>query len=281
MGGRKWFRLCVDCALASCAVLAGSYYLTSYGRSVARSTAQAAAEEPIRDMPKAELGNLMCDTLNWDAHALANEMRRIACHQTALFILEKMPKVPVFADRFALFDFSLKAADPKLHGHYCEFGVATGVSINYIAAKVRGTVHGFDSFAGNPENWITGIEKGAFSTGGELPKVRENVKLYKGWFNKSLPVWAKENPGPMAFMHLDADLYSSTKDVFDILADRIVPGTVIQFDEYFNYPTWQEGEYKAFTEFVKAHHVGFEYLGYSDQQLAVRILSVASPRGGK
>ncbi len=33
-----------------------------------------------------------------------------------------------------------------------------------------------------------------------------------------------------------ADLYSYTKTVRNGLADRIVPGTIIQFDEFFCYP---------------------------------------------
>ena len=80
------------------------------------------------------------------------------------------------------------------------------------------------------------------------------------------------------FIHFDADLYSSTKTVLDILADRIVPGTVIQFDEYFNYPGWQDGEYKAFKEFVESRDIKFEYIGYleNDEQVAVRILGVGS-----
>jgi hypothetical protein len=79
-------------------------------------------------------------------------------------------------------------------------------------------------------------------------------------------------------MHMDADLYSSTKCVFDLLFDRMVPGTVLQFDEYFNYPGWQEHEHKAFTEFVDAHKVKFEYLGYvpDHQQIAVKILEIGS-----
>ena len=113
----------------------------------------------------------------------------------------------------------------------------------------------------------------------KLPKVRDNVKLHKGWFDESLPLWANNYSGPIAFMHLDADLYSATKTVFEILGDRIVHGTVIQFDEYFNYPGWQNGEYKAFMEFLEMYNVNFEYIGYCDrhEQVAVRITDIASP----
>jgi hypothetical protein len=71
--------------------------------------------------------------------------------------------------------------------------------------------------------------------------------------------------------------------VLDILADRIVAGTVIQFDEYFNYPGWQDGEFKAWSEFVAARHVKFEYLGYCDrnEQVAVRILEIGAAKRGE
>jgi hypothetical protein len=74
-------------------------------------------------------------------------------------------------------------------------------------------------------------------------------------------------------VHVDCDLYSSTQTVFRHLKDRIVPGTVIAFDEFFNYPGWQDGEAKAFREFIESSGRRFEYLGYvaTSQQLAVKI----------
>jgi hypothetical protein len=55
-------------------------------------------------------------------------------------------------------------------------------------------------------------------------------------------------PRPVvAFVHADADLYSSTVLCLKEMAlrGRLVKGTVINFDEYWNYPDWQNGEYKA------------------------------------
>jgi hypothetical protein len=247
--------------LGLCVMWVGAMFLKSYIRDGLYRIATRAAQANVQD--------------------IRYQMNRIACEQTALFVIEHMPKVPAFQDKFALFDHSLASIDPKLDGLYCEFGVASGTTINYIALKCHKTIHGFDSFEGLPETWRTGLPKGHFAIS-RLPDVRANVKLHKGWFNETLPVWAKANPGPIAFMHLDADLYSSTKTVFDILGDQIVAGTVLQFDEYFNYPGWQDGEYKAFKEFVQARHVKFEYLGYNDQreQVSVRILSIGSPDAG-
>jgi hypothetical protein len=211
-----------------------------------------------------------------DLRDLRLECQRQATQESAQFANKHLLKAKSFPNRFELLEHSLAAVPAELKGLYCEFGVFKGETVNFIAAKTSNTVHGFDSFEGLPEDWREGFEKGAFQING-LPKVRDNVRLVKGWFNESLPGWRKQNPGPLAFAHMDADLYSSTKCVLDLLADRIVPGTVLQFDEYFNYPGWQEGEHKAFTEFVAEHRVEFKYLGYvfNREQVAVQIVSVA------
>lgn len=158
-------------------------------------------------------------------------------------------------------------------GHYLEFGVFSGGTIRFIARRIKPRIiHGFDSFEGLPEPW-TGYNLGrsAFSRGGRLPRVPANVKLHRGWFDESLPQWLAANPGPAAFIHVDCDVYRSTQTVFANLADRIVPGTIILFDEYFNYPNWEEHEFQAFQEYVRARGVAYRYLAFSRQQVVVRI----------
>ncbi len=104
---------------------------------------------------------------------------------------------------------------------------------------------------------------------GRLPKVPSNVVLHRGWFNQTAPQFAEQNTGPLAFLHVDCDLYSSTAAIFAALLDRIVPGTVVVFDEYFNYPNWKSHEHKAFTEFQGMSGKKFRHIGYSIQQVAV------------
>jgi Macrocin-O-methyltransferase (TylF) len=67
-------------------------------------------------------------------------------------------------------------------------------------------------------------------------------------------------------MHLDADLYSSTKTVLDAFRERIRPGTVIVFDEYYNYPNWREHEFRAFQEFIAETGLRYKYIGFSTLQ---------------
>jgi hypothetical protein len=98
------------------------------------------------------------------------------------------------------------------------------------------------------------------------------VKLHRGWFNESLPPFLSANPGSAAFLHIDCDIYSSTVTILDCFKDRIVPGTIIVFDEYFNYPNWKSHEHKAFEEFIAVTGHQFEYVAYSFRQLSVRII---------
>ena len=159
-------------------------------------------------------------------------------------------------------------------GLICEFGVFKAESINYIAGQLPGRViFGFDSFEGLPEHWRASFSPGAFSTGGRLPRVRPNVRLFKGWFDATLPVFAAEYTGPVAFLHVDCDLYSSTKCILGHLGSRLVPDSIIVFDEYFNYPGWEQHEFRAFSEFVAERRLSYEYLVYNrlHEQVAVRI----------
>ncbi len=73
-------------------------------------------------------------------------------------------------------------------------------------------------------------------------------------------------------MHVDCDIYSSTKTIFDLLASRIVAGTVIVFDEYFNYPGWRHHEYKAFQEFCATSGHSYRYLGYAGEKGHVAVV---------
>ena len=200
-------------------------------------------------------------------------LNRLAGMQTADFVTNNLNTVKAFLDRKEYLIPVLNQVDNSNAGQYLEFGVYKGDSINRISkALPNKIIYGFDSFEGLPENWHSHMLKGRFNLNGDLPQVNENVRLIKGWFNETLPQFVKEHPEPCAFIHIDCDLYSSTKTIFSELKNQIVSGTVIAFDEYFNYPGWQEGEYKAFMEFIQENDVDFEYIARTErEQVAVKI----------
>lgn len=204
----------------------------------------------------------------------------VARESTARFANAELSGVESFGGRNQLLTHAMGLVSPEGEGLLAEFGVFRGATINHIARLTDRTVHGFDSFEGLPEKWGEGYEAGKFRIDG-LPKVRDNVVLHKGWFDEVLPGFREQYPQSVDFLHLDADLYSSTRTVLEMLADRIGPGTVIVFDEFFGYPGWERGEYKAFEEFVERNGVEFEYVGWvpSGEQVAVRITGIGDGGG--
>ena len=207
---------------------------------------------------------------NW-AH-IPNDVReermRQATVEAAQFASAHLGHVEGGFDAFHVLDQSLAAV--SIDGLYLEFGVFAGGTINHIARQIKQTMHGFDAFEGLPEKWGA-VPAGKYSREGRPPKVLDNVELHVGWFDQTLPEFLKKYHDQVAFLHIDSDLYSSAKLVLGQLAERIVPGTVIVFDEYFNYPDWREHEYKAFQEFVSEFNVHYEYLTYSARGYSVAV----------
>jgi hypothetical protein len=189
------------------------------------------------------------------------------------YATRRMGRAPRLPDSRALLLHAVRKTE--ISGLFLEFGVYSGATINVIAAERSDwRIFGFDSFEGLPENWRPGFEKGAFKTD-TLPHVAPNVELIVGCFDRTLPTFLDRFPGePVAFVHVDCDLYSSTQCIFSQIGDRIKPGTVILFDEYFNYPGWELHEFKAFQEFIAHTGLAYRYIGVvsSHQQVAVEII---------
>lgn len=187
---------------------------------------------------------------------------------------------------YLLYEWTVnKQLDKKLldTGLVLEFGTATGRTLNQFAHWLPNkTIYGFDGWQGLPEKF-NDLPAGHFAQ--KLPDVLPNCQLVQGWFGarpiqdeSSIPeltaqTFANEHKEPIALLHLDADLYSSTKTVLDVFASQIVPGTVILFNEYWNHATWKKHEFKAWQEHVAKHNVKYEYIGYASdhQEVAVKI----------
>jgi hypothetical protein len=157
---------------------------------------------------------------------------------------------------------AIKLLNPD-YTHVLEFGVFMGTTIGQLREDLdsKYQLFGFDSFEGLPEDWIgTNLMKGFFSTEGKIPDI-ENIVFYKGLFKDSIPQYKETNTKPIALLHIDCDLYSSTVDVLYGLSEYIVSGTVIVFDEwYYNFNDTEENrqhEQKAFFEWVRSRNLGY------------------------
>jgi len=198
------------------------------------------------------------------------DMNLEAKKNTLAYIKANMVDAPYFEKHPALVKYAIDQVD--VSGLYMEFGVGRGKSMRWIASAVDATVHGFDSFEGIQEHW-NGNPIGAFAQK-RMPKVPDNVEFHVGYFDATLPGFLESHSDPIAFLHVDCDLYSSTVTIFDLLGSRLQAGSIILFDEYYNFHRWQQHEFKAFQEFVGKSGLTYEYIAYSvtGQQVAVRVL---------
>jgi predicted O-methyltransferase YrrM len=155
-----------------------------------------------------------------------------------------------------------QAAAEMNDGLILEFGVAEGHSVSEMSRFFgeHRTIHGFDSFEGLPETWRPEYPQGIFAC--DVPTLASNIVLHKGLFNETLPGFLGHYPEKIAFLHLDADLYSSTAYVLEQLEDRLVPGSFVIFDElHYQFENYLEHEYKAFIEHHDRTGFHYEFLG--------------------
>jgi Methyltransferase domain len=158
-------------------------------------------------------------------------------------------------------------------GDICEFGVAAGDSfLEFLERAPERQVYGFDSFEGLPEDWWT-RPRGSFAS--PPPQVlRLNAHVIKGWFDHTVPEFFSQWTGRIALLHIDCDLYSSTKVVFRHSLEYCAPGTVVLFDEFYNYPGFEGHEWRAWNEAKADHNVRAECVAYDGRRAAFRITGI-------
>lgn len=151
-----------------------------------------------------------------------------------------------------------------------EFGVASGRTLKMIAQNLP--VVGFDSFEGLPEDWREEFPKGAFAC--DVPNV-PGAEIVVGWFDVSVPKWIAENKDrleDLSLVHIDCDLYSSTKTVLNNLRPYLKSGVLVVFDEYHGYPGAEYHEELAWKEFTSQNGIKWEVVGTGPEQMIARIL---------
>lgn len=149
----------------------------------------------------------------------------------------------------------------RVEGDFFEFGVFQGYSAKFFAEKMNkfsissSTLHLFDSFQGLPEgeekdnqayeykagSWVKGsmgVPKGSEEyLRKRLSKIlsEKRVHVVKGFFEETLEKY-REEKGPLkaTLVHLDCDLYSSSKLVLEwLLTHEIMQdGTIVIFDDW-------------------------------------------------
>ena len=80
----------------------------------------------------------------------------------------------------------------------------------------------------------------------------------------------------VSFVHIDCDLYSSTKHVLNTLLPFMDDTCIVVFYQLVNYPGFEDGELKALNEFVFENQdtIKYEWIGMNcdGQTVAMRFV---------
>jgi predicted O-methyltransferase YrrM len=204
---------------------------------------------------------------------------RDAALSSGRWALEAMPVARTFTDPESTLRHALDLAPQG--GMALEFGVFAGRSLRVIAEVRKGReVYGFDSFQGLPEDYRSHVREGAFAV--QEPPAVPGAELVVGWFEDTLPGFLAAHPGPVDLLHVDGDLYSSAVTVLDQVGPRLQPGSVVVFDEFFNFPGWEEHEFRAWQEWLArtGARVSYEAYTVNNEQVVVRILDPGGAEAG-
>jgi hypothetical protein len=156
-------------------------------------------------------------------------------------------------------------------GDWAEFGVQNGTTARLFLDKLpkHRNIYLFDWFQGLPEAWIIDNEeetgyfqlhsyspKGSYKSDG-IPQFKDDrAIIVNGLFEDTLLEWSNQYSGDqLALIHIDSDLYSSAKTIYNSVGYLLKPGTIICFDDYI-----RDHDQKAFFEWLSEVSYDFEYL---------------------
>ncbi len=146
---------------------------------------------------------------------------------------------------------SLSKSQTGVKGDYAEVGVFKGATAKAISeSKKNKHLHLFDTFEGLPKTrkkldrrYKTNMFKSNYDRVKSKLSVYKNVHIYKGLFPETAgPVVDKK----FSFVHLDVDLYESTRDSLEFFYPRMSKGGILISHDYH-----ADGVKKAFTDFFK------------------------------
>lgn len=228
-----------------------------------RQTLGAVAPQVMRRLPADNRRRLLIDLL----HAADNTStveERLHLHRAMADQAGTWPATRREAQEHIVGLFALVAATAEVPGSIAEFGIGHGRSIVALArANERFSPHrrvfGFDSFEGFPDLTEEDVGGRVAGTGKadlwcantSVAMVEEALDapatLVKGFFEDTLP---HGDLDAISLLHVDADLYESTKVVLERCLPLMGPGSVVILDEYSEQDFWP-GATKAIDEVLE------------------------------
>ena len=236
------------------------------------SAACEALKEELRYFPDNSAARSLLNEMKPQGIACGNEEFQKICSIIAPFTMVGPLRL------HALYEHAVKVCQSGPQGNFVECGVAAGGTSALLSAIIKTydisksrRLFALDSFSGMPKSTVEDVcndGQSANETGWgdgtcaapessvlnlcEQLGTRDLVTTIKGFFEETLPLHT-ESFGPIAFLHMEGDWYSSTKAILENLYDRLVPGAYVQVDDY----GYWKGCRKAVTEFFKQRGISF------------------------
>lgn len=161
-----------------------------------------------------------------------------------------------------------------LPGRVIEFGVFQGITLRHIGAAIGPDrrLTGFDTFQGLPDDWGQLLPKGTFATNVPSLEGRANVNLEVGRIEDTLPAFLANLSEPVSLVHIDVPYY----DINVFILERVLPhmpdGSVVVFDEYYGYPSYEDHEFRAWSEIRARFNLVASPIAYSSRSAAFELV---------
>lgn len=202
--------------------------------------------------------------------------------ESAEFVKQHLSKAVLFRDMNNIWNYSVHLLNSNknfqsiLKPMAFEFGVFKGESINFFSKALPSyKFYGFDSFEGIKENWFGHHAiKGDMSLSGKMPEVNNNVTLIKGWFDETVPNFIQnldDDLSSVCFVHVDGDTYEAAYACLFPILPKLRKGTLILFDELYQFPNWKNGEFKALNEITDKFNISFSYIAFTSFRALIQI----------
>jgi len=176
-------------------------------------------------------------------------------------------------DRFHVLSIAAERTR-SIAGRAMEFGVFDGATLRHLAKEIGPSrrITGFDTFKGLPEDWGRLLEKGTFATPVPSLDGYSNVDLEAGRIEDTLPTFLANNGQPVSLVHIDCPYYAINVFILEHLLPYMPERSIVVFDEYYGYPSYEDHEFRAWSEIRARFNLLASPVAYSNRSAAFELV---------
>ncbi len=176
-------------------------------------------------------------------------------------------------DRFHVLSIAAEKTQ-VISGRALEFGVFEGVTLRHIAKEIcpGRKITGFDTFKGLPEDWGRLLEKGTFATNVPSLAGYSNADIEVGRIEDTLPAFLENIGQPVSLVHIDCPYYAINVFILEHVLPHMPERSVVVFDEYYGYPSYEDHEFRAWSEIRTRFNLVARPVAYSSRSAAFELV---------